>query len=301
MKVSTLIPSLAVALALIAAIAIRWNWSSGPEEGASAIGFRSQRSQLVPPPGPIPSREVEALKSVDDFETAHRILAMIRSDNPLDQSRAYRELLPALVRSNPRAAAEFVQSPAAAELRVDLMPVVVQAWTEVDADAAEAWASRLSNPAERNMALGYVSFAAVQADPARAAQVLENSKLNADRREIIVANLAQQLADRDLQPLYKQIEKLPPGDERDNLYRWVALAQSHKDPANAVTLVTDRMAAGPIQSDAAIQILRQWARKDMTAASAWVDQFPPGSLREQAIKVLSGELYGAYIPELDSQ
>jgi hypothetical protein len=212
----------------------------------------------------------------------------------LDQSKVYRELLPAFIRRDPRAAVAFAQSPEAAKWHDDLMVTVAQVWTDINVDDAEKWAADLANPTERNMVLGYVCFEEANIDPNRAVQVLDNSEVNSVRREIIVENLAQQWANQDLTPLYDEIGKLPAGDERDSLYKRIALAQSQANPRLAAQMIIEKIAPGPIQIDAAMYVLRPWARQDMAGAEDWVSHFPPGELHDKAMTALAGNLYGAY-------
>jgi hypothetical protein len=226
---------------------------------------------------------------------ANQILALLNSGDPKDQDKAY-QLLKDWVRRDPHAAADFAQSAAVSKWHADMMVIVAQTWTDMNVGDAEAWASQLSNPTERNMVLGYVSFEEANSDPNRAVQVLDNGLLSDDRKTVIVQNLANQWANQDLQPLYNWISTLPAGQQRDDLYERVALAQSYGNPAQAAQIVANDIAPGPVQDNAALQVLRQWARQDMSAAVAWANQFPPGDLQNEAKQVLSGNLAGAYQP-----
>ncbi|HVE15192.1 MAG TPA: hypothetical protein VNB29_00585 [Chthoniobacterales bacterium] len=257
-----------------------------------------------------PKKDISAASGDGDFKTAHvrvgkastsdaeaeKILSLLASENPADLQKVYRELLPAWVKRSPESAAAFAQSPGAAKWRVDLMVVVAQTWTHQDVDAAEDWASQLPNPTERNMVLGYVTFAEADTNPTRAARILQNSELSSDRREILVENLAQLWAKDDLQPLYDQVNRLPVGSERDGLFKRIALAHSQNNPAEAAQIVAEKMAPGPAQSEAAVYVVREWARKDRPAATAWVNAFPAGAMQNRAREALSGELYGAFQP-----
>ena len=116
------------------------------------------------------------------------------------------------------------------------------------------------------------------------------------RAAYIVANLAQQWAQQDLALLYQQLDKLPAGAERDVLFKQVSVAQAQADPQTAARMAAEKISAGPDQNEAVLLILRQWAKKDMAAAVAWSNQFPDEQLRGQAKVLLSGNLYGAYLP-----
>ena len=237
---------------------------------------------------PVMTRPNDALEA--------EILSLLATGNPLDHSRVYRELLPDLVRRDPLAAAAFAQSAAANAWHDDLMVTVAQVWTDLDVDKAEQWATQLPNPTERNMALGYFCFEEANVNAGRAVQVLDNEALSSSRREIIVANLAQQWAQQDLALLYQQLDKLPAGAERDVLFKQVSVAQAQADPQTAARMAAEKISAGPDQNEAVLLILRQWAKKDMAAAVAWSNQFPDEQLRGQAKVLLSGNLYGAYLP-----
>src|SRR5262249_38482748 len=54
-------------------------------------------------------------------ELKENILSLLQSENPADINRVYNVLLPALVRMDPKAAAEFSQSAEAGKWRSDLM------------------------------------------------------------------------------------------------------------------------------------------------------------------------------------
>jgi hypothetical protein len=223
---------------------------------------------------------------------ASQILALLASADPRDQDKAY-ELLKEWVRNDPHAAADFAESDAAAKWRPDLMVIVAQAWTDANVNDAEAWASQLSNPTERSMVLGYVTFEEANTDPSRAIQILGNSQMTDERRTVIVQNLATQLAEQDLQPIYNWLSSQPASAQRDDWFERVALAQARTAPAQAAAIVAEDIAPGSVQNDAALQVLRLWARQDMSAAMAWANEFPSG-LQTKARQILAGNLAGAY-------
>jgi hypothetical protein len=68
----------------------------------------------------------------------------------------------------------------------------------------------------------------------------------------------------------------------------VAYAESESSPTDAASFVVGEMQAGPAQDEAAMAVLHQWALRDFTGASAWVNEFPEGNMRERAIRELKG-------------
>lgn len=225
--------------------------------------------------------EFEALKE--------NILGLLPSENPVDINRVYNVLVPALVKLDPRAAAEFSQSAEAAKWRADLMMVVVQSWAKLNTDEAQEWASNLQNPpdnpTERDTMVSYVSFAVADTDPARAVQVLEQCQINKERFEIMVENLAQQWADEGkLQPLVDFIGRMPPSSDRDGYFARIANAMARIDAEGASAIVSEDISPGPDQIEAAIGIVRQLAWNDKSLAREWVDSFPAGEVHDRALK-----------------
>jgi len=235
----------------------------------------------VKTPGRDSKAEFEALKE--------NILSLLSSENPADINRVYNVLVPALVKMNPKAAADFSQSPEAAKWRSDLMMVVVQNWAKLNTDDAQDWASNLQNPpdnpTERDTMVSYVSFAVADIDPARAVQVLEQCPINKDRFEIMVESLAQQWADENnMQPLVDLISKMPPSSERDGYFARIANAMARTDADQASDIVSEDISPGPAQVEAAIAIVRQFAWNDKSLAREWVDSFPAGEVHDRALK-----------------
>jgi hypothetical protein len=230
------------------------------------------------------------LPSKSEFQVlADNILELLSSNNPADINKVYNVLVPNLVKMNPRAAAEFSQSPAAAKWRADLMMVVAQSWARLNPDDAQNWVSNLPNPpgdpTERDTMVSYVTFAVADMDPARAVQVLEQCPINKDRFEIMVENLAQQWTDQNnLQPLVDLIAKMPPSADRDGYFARIANAMARSDVMQASEIVSDDITPGPAQVDAAMSIVRQLAWNDKNLALEWVDTFPAGEVHDRALK-----------------
>jgi hypothetical protein len=229
-------------------------------------------------------------RSKSEFQVlADNILELLSSNNPADINRVYNVLVPNLVKMDPRAAAEFSQSPAAAKWRADLMMVVAQSWARLNPDDAQNWVSNLTNPpddpTERDTMVSYVTFAVADMDPERAIRVLEQCPINKDRFEIMVENLTQQWTDQNsLQPLVDLIAKMPPSADRDGYFARIANAMARSDVMQASEIVSDDITPGPAQVDAAMSIVRQLAWNDKNLALEWVDTFPAGEVHDRALK-----------------
>ncbi|MDB6018244.1 MAG: hypothetical protein JWR19_2733 [Pedosphaera sp.] len=247
------------------------------------------RTQLEKNKADRPVREQTTLAIASDTaRLLEQIQDGLNSDNPGDQAAVFTNQLLALIRSDPWAAARFAESTEAGSWHTELMRVLAQNWAQLDLPDAEKWVSQISNSDERDTMLGCICFQVAQTDPRLAIQVLEQQGLNGDRREIMLGNLTQQWAVQDLQAAVAWANNYPLNDMRDKLFMHIALAETPSAPVEAANMVAQQISPGPIQEEAAISVLQQWATQDMGAAANWVGQFPPGEVYDRSINVLNG-------------
>ena len=161
----------------------------------------------------------------------------------------------------------------------------LRAWARKDPEAALTWGQQQTNNAERNEALTDACFQIAQTDSKRAVVLAEQFNLNKD---VVLNNLAQQWAGKDLTTAYNWIVAQPAGDQRDALATGMTFIWSQTEPANAAQFVTQQMSPGSAQDEAVMMVLHQWALVDPTGASTWVQQFPESPLRNRALNELSG-------------
>ena len=104
----------------------------------------------------------------------------------------------------------------------------------------------------------------------------------------VLENLVHQWANKDLAAALVWVEQLASGDERERLLGRIAYVLSETEPTAAATFVAGQMNEGPLQNQAALSVIHQWATREFDAAKNWVATFPTGPLREQAEKELAG-------------
>ena len=161
----------------------------------------------------------------------------------------------------------------------------VRNWARKDPEAALAWAQQQPTKDDaRKEALTDACFQIAQTDPERAIELAEHFKLDQD---LMLTNLARQWATKDLPAAYEWISKQTDVDQRNALGTGLALVWSKTDPAGAAQFVVQQMSSGSSQNDAIIMVLHQWALIDQAGATAWVQQFPEGPVRNTALKELS--------------
>ena len=205
--------------------------------------------------------------------------AMLASD-PAARDR-FQASLAELVRSYPEAAARFAESLAAGEMREEALRRVAQNWAAQDPASVERWATRLNDPSERVSALSDMCFQIAQTNAAQALFKAEQYGLGT-ASGAVRENLVQQWAGQDFYSAATWAEQQPEGEQRDEMLSRLAFVQSTTAPAEAAQLVVDQIPPGPIQTEATISVLHQWAMRDLYAARSWVELFPAGPVRDRA-------------------
>ncbi|HEX9047696.1 MAG TPA: hypothetical protein VF988_11780 [Verrucomicrobiae bacterium] len=112
--------------------------------------------------------------------------------------------------------------------------------------------------------------------------------------QFLLGGLVQQWAGQDFATARTWALSQPAGEQRDALVQRIAMVESQTKPGDAARMIAEQMSPGPTQDEAAISVLYQWAQQDATAALAWAQAFPPGTLRERAInEVLNVTAYAS--------
>ncbi|MEO6475453.1 hypothetical protein [Luteolibacter sp.] len=243
-------------------------------------------------------------RTIDDPGTSPVITRISKAGDRTYQTHAdgFIPLEPSFPLANvPERAAQAVRSPPAGmlaaedafaveapSLREELMRRAMQAWATTDPAAALAWASRLPDPGEADMAMLQVFLKASETDPATAIKLALDHHFD-EKPGDLVGNLATEWADRDLPAASDWVNQQPAGEPRDALMERIIFIAAQTDPAAAARKVVEGMNPGERQTEAAIMVLHQWILRDFEAASAWVGLFPEGSLRDRARSELAGQ------------
>ena len=209
-----------------------------------------------------------------------QINAAMQASDPGARDR-FETLLAELVRSRPEAAARFAESLEAGVMREEALRQVAQRWTAQDPAAAERWAMQLGDPSERASALSDLCFQIAQTNAAQALIKAEQYGLSTAPGSVL-ENLVQQWAVQDFYSAVNWTVQQPEGEQRDQMLARLAFVQSASAPSEAVKLVVDQIPPGPIQTEAAISVLHQWAVHDLAGARSWVNLFPAGPVRDRA-------------------
>ena len=188
---------------------------------------------------------------------------------------------------DPAGAGRFAKSQRAGPWRDTALRRVAQGWAKQDAASAERWASRLPDESERTSTLADVCLQVAQSDAQQAVEIAERQGLGLASGAVL-ENVVQRWAEQDLSGAAAWISEQPAGEGRDQMVGRLAYVQSQTEPAAAANLVVEQIPTGPIQDEAAMSVLHQWAVRDMASAASWVSRFPSGALRDRAQAELQG-------------
>lgn len=264
-------------------------WLQTPTPSPMSVTSGAKADESTPAPAPRFGKPELAAPVRDESveELSQRIRDLWASSDSADQDSVSNSLLPALVRMDAAAAARLVESLAPGSMRTESLRVVAQLWTSSDASGALAWSQRLPDARERECALGMVCNEIAVSDPALAVREVERVGLG-EHTKAMLENLVQRWAERDF-PAAKAWAMGRPGDKsREPMLARIALVQSSSAPAEAARFVVDEISSGPVQFEAVMSVIHQWATRDPAGAAAWVELFPPGELRERAEREIAG-------------
>jgi hypothetical protein len=212
---------------------------------------------------------------------ADEIARALRSGTAAERDRALTVLLPALVASDPAAAGHLALAWEPGALRDDLLREVIRLWSAADIGGAVTWLSSLLNNADRGNAATAAAAQVAQTDNAGAIEL--SQLLGVGTADGSLEHLTQLWTEENPREAMAWIVTQPAGPNRDRLLSRIAWVRAQSEPADAASLVQDRMSAGPVREDAIIGVVRQWAVRDPVGATNWVAQFQPGPLQTRAL------------------
>jgi hypothetical protein len=155
-----------------------------------------------------------------------------------------------------------------------------------DLAAAWSWTERLRDGETRASAQADLCYKVAETDPAGAVAQAIRINLGASSPGL-VENLVQQWSAAEPEAALRWARGQKALDLRDQLLARIAFEKSRGDPVEAARLVATEIRPGPIQNEAGLSVLHQWARRDPVGAAHWHDSFPPGDFRDRAQAELS--------------
>jgi hypothetical protein len=235
---------------------------------------------------PVPTAEQSDKHLNNDVsDLQNQIITSFKSGRNEDMDFVFTHLLRELVGKNPDSAASLAESMDVGRWRVEMLRRVAQLWADQDPIGARQWAEQLPDSDERNSALTDVCFQIAETDPRSAVQLADQygiSNLNGT----MFANLVQRWAEQDFEAALVWAEKRPNGELRNQMLVRAAMVLAEDSPSDAAQMIANELPSGGTQNEAALTVLHQWAKSDLSAASEWAARFPVGPLRDRAMNEL---------------
>jgi hypothetical protein len=144
------------------------------------------------------------------------------------------------------------------------------------------WAKSLPE-SERAAAVVAAANESARTKPAEALAVLVELEASSER-DAALAHAASQWANVDPKGAAAWASNGAPGELREQLCSAVSIAMAENDPMAAAEFLATQMADGVSVKTAAVAVVQRWAQQDAKAAKDWVEKFPPGPIREDALR-----------------
>lgn len=187
--------------------------------------------------------------------------------------------------SDIHSAADWVSQMPPGSEREHVVAALAAEWARQSLTDATVWAKQLPDDAERQMALGSAANETVYANPVEVLTLAATLTPSPTLDEIIARALGAwtRNAPNDAVAWAKNI---PDEGLRERTIASVATTWGERDPTGAAYLTLGSLRPGPVQDSAIIAIVQRWVQTDASGATAWVNQFPEGTLRRTAMAML---------------
>ena len=168
--------------------------------------------------------------------------------------------------------------------RENALRELAQEWAKVSPAAAENWARKLQDPAERELALTQICFEVAAMDPRESIRIARTGNLHPATVDAVLTRWAEE----DFKAASSWTGELPEGELRDRLLMRLVQSRANSAPDEAAALLSESPLSATMQDEAAMAVLHQWLLKDPEAAREWVELFPEGALKERATGAVRG-------------
>lgn len=169
----------------------------------------------------------------------------------------------------------------------------LKALAAANADTAFARVSHLREQHERKAAERVVCLVVSEKDPGKAATTAWTFGLGSfddeSKESHVLEILASRWAEADLVKAFTWATTLPPDEEgrRDHVLKGIAATIAQVAPAEAARLVREHITTeSSVQTEATMEVVRNWAAQDPRAALAWVSRLG-GALGERGLQELA--------------
>lgn len=183
----------------------------------------------------------------------------------------------------PAEAAAWAASLLPGESRNAAIEQVALAWFSSDPSAAWEWAESLASDPSRDAAMLSLAYELSRSDPALAidrADFLAETPARTQFIEHAIGNWAVS----DPHAALVKVKAMSDLALRNASLASLATSWAESDPNSAATLAADAMEPGPAQNRTVASIVQRWAQQDPAAARQWVDSFPDGPLKQNALQ-----------------
>jgi hypothetical protein len=184
---------------------------------------------------------------------------------------------------DPAAAAEWAKSLPPGTARAAALEQIALAWSASDSAAAWQLAESLPNEPAREAAMFSLLYELSRSDPALAYE-RANSLPESPARARFIEHAVGNWAASDPQAALAKVRDIPDPALRNASIARLATSWAETDPRAAATLAADAMDPGAAQNRAVASIVQRWAQQDAAAARQWVDSFPDGPLKQNAME-----------------
>jgi hypothetical protein len=210
-------------------------------------------------------------------------------EDPASRKRAHLSLASFWASQDPWAALGWANSLDDEATRRQVLPIVLEAMAQQDPRAALDLALAEADASVRQPAVSRILARVVGRDPDAGLALLD--RLPEDfPLEDMTWILAGSLVAADAEKVPGYLARLPPGKARVNFLNTMVQSKINRGAAGEALPFLDLLAEGAGRADVYHTFARGWGQDDPHGTAQWLEQLPPGRVRDRAVQGFSASL-----------
>lgn len=148
-------------------------------------------------------------------------------------------------------------------------------------------AEQMKDSPEKEALLEAIAWDAHEIDPEKAQKAFEVLPPGSEGAVRITGHFVMRLAEKDVEKAKEWAEGVENPLEKSEAYGRVAMVMASSNPAEAATLIAEKMPAGRTRDRSVIEVMQRWSPGEPKAAATWIERFPAGEARQEGMAVVA--------------
>ena len=232
---------------------------------------------------PVEARLPTQAEETSEETNTDYLLALMKSDNPIERMSAFTQALKTPTSANLKAAIEAYEALPGGFGRASELKMLTYAWAQVDPEGALAWMEKQDGH-ERRVGFGTILHSWAEKDSEAAIAWAKAHHEGEDNPYFI--GIVNGMADNNLAGATELMMSLPYGRYRGHAATMLMEKQWNKGEDVALRWV-DTLEKGTLKDYVVGRVAGKIAREDLSRAATWAEEMPEGGERTRAVETVA--------------